>query len=98
MPARRVVVVFPAERPPEELAPGELRFAAARGLDQAPAELGEVRIVRASLDARKRHMVWRLELAVWPAGEEAPPPPATTPEPIPPPPPAAPRAAVVGAG
>jgi hypothetical protein len=73
-----------------------LRTAETRRID--PETIAEVHIQKVSLDARKGHQSWRLEVMAYEVGEDIPSPPPRDPETFPEPNPESPHVIIVGSG
>lgn len=74
-----LVFRLPPDAPPEEQ-PAEIWHAlAAEQLEIEEERIQAVRLVRISLDARARHMEWRVSTEVYMDGEEVPAPPSEEP-------------------
>ncbi|MHC4824470.1 MAG: hypothetical protein ACYTEP_10690, partial [Planctomycetota bacterium] len=74
-----LVFRLPPDAPPEEQ-PAEVWHAlAAEQLEIEESRIQAVRLVRISLDARARHMEWRVSTEVYLQGEEVPAPPSEEP-------------------
>ncbi|MFT5689493.1 MAG: putative FAD-dependent dehydrogenase, partial [Planctomycetota bacterium] len=86
------------ERPPEASDQQTLRAMAARAMRCPEQELAEVRLLKVSLDARRRRRGWSVAIRTWEKGEEIPPLPATTPPAMTTVPADAPTIVVIGSG
>jgi len=67
-----IVLRFPPEQDPEELAPDEVIARVCRELGWEEEQIGAMRQERTSLDARPGHLSWRVAFQVWGVDEEAP--------------------------
>lgn len=86
------------EHDPEEQTPEVWIEQAAEQLEIPTAEIQAVVLKRVSLDARARHMLWRVDAEVYRSGEEVPPPPAEEPPRFAPPADDAQHVLIVGSG